>query len=333
MKERFHSIKSFTDAISSVNENNFQDIALSLFQFQAIHNPVYQSFLRHLGVHPTKITAIDQIPFLPIGFFKSGIVKTGDWQPSTIFTSSGTTGTTTSQHAVNDVEFYLHHATQIFERVYGSLKDCHILALLPSYLERQGSSLIAMMEHFIARTASPHSGFYLYNQDEFISKIDLLRNDSRRTLVWGVSFALLDLAEKNQLDLSNTMVMETGGMKGRRKEWVREELHQFLCARFNVKSIHSEYGMTELLSQAYSHGAGLFKSPNSLKIVIKDLNDPFQTLEDNKTGLISIIDLANAHSCAFIQTQDLGRITQNGYFEVLGRMDNSDVRGCNLMVG
>jgi phenylacetate-coenzyme A ligase PaaK-like adenylate-forming protein len=333
MKERFHSIKSFTDAISSVNENNFQDIALSLFQFQAIHNPIYQSFLNYLGVHPTKITAIDQIPFLPIGFFKSGMVKTGNWRPSTIFISSGTAGITTSQHAINDIGFYLQHATQIFERIYGSLKDYHILALLPSYLERQGSSLIAMMEHFIRRTESPHSGFYLYNQDEFISKADFLKNDKRKVMVWGVSFALLDLAEKNQVDLSKAIVMETGGMKGRRKEWVREELHQFLCARFNVKSIHSEYGMTELLSQVYSNGDGLFKSPNSLKIVIKDLNDPFQTLETGKTGLISIIDLANAHSCAFIQTQDLGRITQNGYFEVLGRMDNSDVRGCNLLVG
>jgi phenylacetate-coenzyme A ligase PaaK-like adenylate-forming protein len=333
MKERFHSIKSFTDVISSVNENNFQDIALSLFQFQAIHNPVYQSFLQYLGINPTKIASIDQIPFLPIGFFKTSILKTGNWQPSTIFTSSGSSGTTTSQHSVNDVEFYLHHATQIFERVYGSLKDYHILALLPSYLERQGSSLISMMEHFIRLTESTHSGFYLYNQDEFISKADFLKNDKRKVMVWGVSFALLDLAEKNQVDLSKAIVMETGGMKGRRKEWVREELHQFLCARFNVKSIHSEYGMTELLSQAYSNGDGLFESPNSLKIVIKDLNDPFQTLETGKTGLISIIDLANAHSCAFIQTQDLGRITQNGYFEVLGRMDNSDVRGCNLLVG
>lgn len=333
MKERFHSIKSFTNSLAIINEIDFDDIALSLFQFQATNNPLYQSYIGHLAIDPSKITAIDQIPFLPIRFFKSSLVKTGNWQPLIIFSSSGTTGSITSKHAIADVHFYLNHAQQLFEEVYGNLENYHLLALLPSYLEREGSSLIAMIEYFINQTHSVHSGFYLYNQSELLTKIDSLRKDKKRTILWGVSFALLDLAEKQEIDLSHCIIMETGGMKGRRKEWVREELHQFLCTRFNVPSIHSEYGMTELLSQAYSQGNGLFKTPKSMKILVRDTNDPFLSIEKGRIGAISIIDLANAHSCSFIETQDLGKIVQNGYFEILGRMDNSDIRGCNLLVG
>jgi hypothetical protein len=333
MKERFHSIKSFTDLLPTVNESNFADIALLLFQFQATNNPLYQSYINHLAIDPPKIAAIDEIPFLPISFFKSSLVRTGNWQPQTIFSSSGTTGSTTSKHPIADVGFYLNHAQQLFERVYGNLENYHLLALLPSYLEREGSSLIAMIEHFIKQTHSVHSGFYLYNQSELLTKTASLKSDKKKTILWGVSFALLDLAEQHEIDLSHCIIIETGGMKGRRKEWVREELHCFLCTRFNVPFIHSEYGMTELLSQAYSQGEGLFKTPKSMKIIVRDTNDPFLPIENGKIGAISIIDLANAHSCAFIETQDLGKIGQSGYFEILGRMDNSDIRGCNLLVG
>lgn len=324
--------KSF-EALALVNESNFENIALRLFQQQATENLVYASYLRHLGVLPTKITSIEQIPFLPIGFFKTHAVQTGHWQPETIFTSSGTTGMATSKHLVKSVDSYLRHAQTLFEQFYGPLNQYNLLALLPSYLERSGSSLIAMIDWFIQQTGSPHSGFYLYNQADLLAKVAALRLDSRKTLIWGVSFALLDFAEKHEVDWNHCIVMETGGMKGRRKEWVREELHRFLCVKFNVPAIHSEYGMTELLSQAYSSGEGVFQCPATLKIQIRDLNDPFSPVADGKTGLISLIDLANTHSCAFIQTQDLGRVVQNGYFEVLGRMDNSDVRGCNLLVG
>lgn len=324
--------KSF-EALALVNESNFENIALRLFQQQATENLVYAIYLRHLGILPTKIASIEQIPFLPIGFFRTHAVQTGHWQPETIFTSSGTTGMATSKHLVRNVGAYLHHAQTLFEQFYGPLNQYNLLALLPSYLERSGSSLIAMIDWFIQQTGSAHSGFYLYNQTDLLAKVAALRYDSRKTLIWGVSFALLDLAEKHEVDWNHCIVMETGGMKGRRKEWVREELHRFLCEKFNVPAIHSEYGMTELLSQAYSAGEGVFQCPATLKIQIRDLNDPFSPVADGKTGLISLIDLANTHSCAFIQTQDLGRVVQNGYFEVLGRMDNSDVRGCNLLVG
>ncbi|MFM7858565.1 MAG: acyl transferase [Flammeovirgaceae bacterium] len=316
----------------SFNDSNFEDIALRLFKVQATENTVYTSYLHHLGIDAAKITSIDQIPFLPIGFFKTHSIQTGHWRPETVFTSSGTTGATVSRHLVQNMDFYLRHSQLLFEQFFGSLSQFHLLALLPSYLEREGSSLITMIDWFIKRTQSPHAGFYLYNQTDLIKKLNGLKSDRKKTLVWGVSFALLDLAEKNELDLSHCLLMETGGMKGRRQEWVREELHRFLCTRFNVSTIHSEYGMTELLSQAYSKGKGVFQCPSTLKIQIRDLNDPFTVLANGKTGLISVIDLANTHSCAFIQTQDLGRVTQNGSFEVLGRMDNSDVRGCNLLV-
>jgi len=213
------------------------------------------------------------------------------------------------------------------------LEGYHFLALLPSYLERKGSSLIAMIDHFIKNDETLQSGFYLNNIDDLIRKIQELKNSKKKTLLWGVSFALLDLAEKLEVDLSHCIVMETGGMKGRRKEWVREELHHYLCKRFNVSSIHSEYGMTELLSQAYSNGDGYYSSPPWMKVIVRDVNDPFGRVNDGKTGAINVIDIANVHSCAFIETEDLGRLVNGPKFEILGRMDNSDIRGCNLLVG
>lgn len=232
-----------------------------------------------------------------------------------------------------NLPFYLSAAESTFSRFFGPLSDFHLLALLPSYLEREDSSLIAMISHFIDQTQSEHSGFYLSDQGNLARKLEKLRTTGRKVILWGVSFALLDLAERFEIDLSHCTIIETGGMKGRRKEWIREELHRYLCGRINVTKICSEYGMTELMSQAYSDGDGLYQSPNWMKILIREVNDPYSNLSEGKVGALNIIDLANAHSCAFIETQDLGKISQNGYFEVLGRMDNTDLRGCNLLVG
>ncbi len=252
--------------------------------------------------------------------------------PDVIFTSSGTTGAITSRHVVPSLSFYLENCKRNFEFFFGSLSDYHILALLPSYLEREGSSLIAMVNFFIQKSESAHGGFYLNNYETLLEKIDQLRRDNRKVLLLGVSFALLELAEKFEVDLSHCMIMETGGMKGRRREMTREELHDFLQRRFNVKTIFSEYGMTELMSQAYSLGKGVYRTPPWMKVVIRDINDPFARELPGKTGGLNIIDLANLHSCAFIETQDLSKMAQDGSFEVLGRFDNSDIRGCNLLV-
>lgn len=279
------------------------------------------------------VRSIDKIPFLPIRFFKSHEVISGSWKPETTFTSSATSGTLVSRHHVWHLDFYLKTATAIFQHYYGPLADYHFLALLPTYLERSGSSLIAMIDHFIKKDTSCHSGFYINDNKALFSKVKELKNSNKKIVLWGVSFALLDLAEKFEADLSSCLVMETGGMKGRRKEWVREELHSFLCQRFNVKDIHSEYGMTELFSQAYSKGQGYFDCPVWMKVLIRDLNDPFQYSTQGRIGGVNVVDLANAHSCSFIETEDLGRIVQGLSFEILGRIDNSDIRGCNLMVG
>jgi len=323
--------KSFEDSLYSVNEYNFEDIALKLFRFQAQNNEIYREYLRYLNCEQNAIRSLEEIPFLPISFFKTQSVKTGVWIAETEFTSSGTSLTSTSKHLVKDLDFYLRLSEQIFERFYGASEKYHILALLPSYLERTGSSLIAMIQHLIAKSNSVHSGFYLNNYDELVQKIEFLKEGEKKIIIWGVSFALLDLAEAFQLDLSQCIVMETGGMKGRRKEWTRQDLHGYLTHRFNVKAIHSEYGMTELFSQAYSSGGGYYKTQPWMKVMIRDINDPFSVVK-GKVGAIKVIDLANFYSCAFIETQDLGRIDQNGMFEVLGRIDNSDSRGCNLLV-
>ena len=324
------TFKSFEEVLYKANEQNFADIALQLYRFQAENNKVYHSFITHLG--RSAVQSVDDIPFLPISFFKTQEIKTGAWEAETVFTSSGTTGITTSRHPVKDMMFYLRHTEYIFRHFFGPLEDYHFLALLPSYLERDGSSLVAMADYFIRGSHSDHSGFYLNNQDELVRTLHDLKNSNKKVLLLAVSFALLNLAEEFPMDLSHCMIMETGGMKGKRRELPREELHHQLCSRFNVSSILSEYGMTELFSQAYSKGGGHFQPPPSMKILIRDINDPFTRLQVGRTGVINVIDLANIHSCAFIETQDLGKINQDGSFEVLGRMDNSDVRGCNLLV-
>ena len=323
------TFESFDRELYPSNDTAFEEIALRLFRFQAEHNTVYRQYLAYIAVDARDVTRLEQIPFLPISLFKTHEIKTGDWQPEVVYTSSGTTGATTSQHLVKSKEFYLAHSRRIFESVYGPLADFHVLCLLPSYLERTGSSLVAMASHFIEVSQSVHSGFFLRDLDRLVAVLESIK-DNRRILLLGVSFALLDLAEQYELDLSRCIIMETGGMKGRRKEITRAELHEILKKNFNVPVIHSEYGMTELLSQAYSKGEGLYACPPAMRVILRELNDPFSTSHPD-SGVINVIDLANAHSCAFIETQDLGKSGQGGHFEVLGRMDASDARGCNLL--
>lgn len=315
-----------------LNDQSFERLALDIFQFQATFNPVYSKYLEYLHIIPSQIKTLDNIPYLPIQFFKNYSIKTGEWPPSMIFSSSGTTGSTTSKHFVKDLVVYQQTTLQGFEPFYGSPSDFCILALLPSYLERQGSSLIFMAEQFIRLSSHPQSGFFLNDLDKLTSTLHDLVNQSVPTLLLGVSFALLDLAESHPMDLKEVIIMETGGMKGRRKELTRTELHQQLTAAFNVPVIHSEYGMTELFSQAYSKGNGLFFPAPSMRVSTREITDPLSSQSFGKTGALNIIDLANYNTISFIATDDLGRTYENGAFEVMGRLDHSDIRGCNLMV-
>ncbi len=324
------TFERFSRDLYPVNDDSFEEIALNLFHLQAAENKVYQRYITYLGVEAQKINSIRDIPFLPISLFKSHDIITGTWAPELIFASSGTTGQEVSHHPIPSLPFYLRHSQRIFETFFGSLDQYHVLCLLPSYLERTGSSLVAMASHFINESKSSSSGFHLKDLDHLASLLESLKGE-RKVLLLGVSFALLDLAEQFEVDLSHCMVMETGGMKGRRLEITRQELHEILCKNLNIEVVHSEYGMTELLSQAYSNGNGLFRCPPSLGVTLREVDDP-RCQANRSTGAINVIDLANFHSCAFIETQDLGRMHQDGHFEVLGRMDNSDIRGCNLMV-
>lgn len=319
---RIFSIKS---------EEDFKVVALEVFNFQFQNNPVYRKFCQLLKVSPEGISDILQIPFLPIEFFKSKKVITANTPEETIFSSSGTTGSIPSKHYVSDLSLYEESFTKGFHNYYGNSKDYAILALLPSYLERQGSSLIYMANHFIENNPYPESGFYLNNLEELKNAIDSLEKRGQKTILLGVSFGLLDLVEKYRFQLKNTIVMETGGMKGRRREMIREELHQILKTGFGVNNIHSEYGMTELLSQAYSAGNGSFSCPPWMKMLIRDPEDAMTYLSPGKTGGINVIDLANLYSCSFIATQDLGKVDKEAKIQILGRFDNSDIRGCNLM--
>lgn len=314
------------------NELEFEQVALKIFRYQAENNEVYREYLQYLKKDVNQISKLTDIPFLPIEFFKSRKVVSCSDPAKEIFTSSGTTGKLTSRHFVPNISIYEESFKKGFEDFYGPITDYCVLALLPSYLEREGSSLIYMMEHLIKDSKHAKSGFYLHNHEELIECIADLKKSNQKILLLGVSFALLDLAEKYTLDLSEVIIMETGGMKGRRKEITREELHAFLCSRLGVNEIHSEYGMTELLSQAYSKGQSLFQTPNWMKIMIRDAYDPFSYEKTGRTGGVNVIDLANVHSCSFIETQDLGKIHENGKFEILGRFDHSDIRGCNLLV-
>lgn len=327
------SFKSFYQRLFQVNDANFNEATLALFRLQAENNIIYKTYIENLGINLKWVDSIDKIPFMPISFFKKHMVKTGMWNEELIYSSSGTTGNATSRHYIKDNSFYLRNTITIFNRFYGALDHYHMLFLLPNYLERSGSSLVAMANEFIERSGSNFSGFYLNNLDELIDTIEELRkiDNNRRILLCGVSFALLDLAEKFGPNLHDVIVMETGGMKGRRKEIIRSEFHELMCSAFNIREVHSEYGMTELSSQAYSKGQGKFETPPWMKILLRDVNDPFN-IGSGRSGGVNIIDLANVSSCAFIETQDLGAIDDNYELEILGRFDNSDIRGCNLMV-
>ncbi|GAA4275392.1 LuxE/PaaK family acyltransferase [Aquimarina mytili] len=322
-----------TDTIFSIqNHLDFERIALRIFNHQYIHNTFYQRFCNLLGITKASVKSSNDIPYLPIEFFKQEKIVSTPYSIEKIFTSSGTTGSTISKHYVKDLDVYEKSFRKGFEYFYGDIKEYVVLALLPSYLEREGSSLVYMAEKLIKDSSHPESGFYLYDIEKLIKtlKKDSLKN--KKILLIGVSFALLDLVGHHNVQLHDqTIIMETGGMKGRRKEMVRGELHQRLKKGFNIDKIHSEYGMTELLSQAYSKGNGLFYCPPWMKISIRNPEDPLTNLGHHKTGGVNIIDLANINSCSFIASQDLGKVYEDGSFEILGRFDHSDIRGCNLM--
>ena len=311
---------------------DFKQVAFSVFRHQFENNKVYRSFCDLLYIHPSDIHTLEDIPFLPIEFFKSKKIISSLEEVQEVFTSSGTTGSVTSKHYVTDIEFYKESYLKGFAHFYGNIEDYAVLALLPNYLERKGSSLVYMVADLIQRSKNKKSGFYLNNIEELARKLIKIDQKGQKTLLIGVSFALMDLIEKCQFELKNTIIMETGGMKGRRKELVRNELHALLQHGFGVKNIHSEYGMTELLSQGYSNGNGVFETPPWMKVITRDPEDALSIQKNGKTGGINIIDLANYNSCAFIATQDLGKVHQNGTFEIIGRFDNSDIRGCNLLV-
>ncbi len=323
-----------TDKIFAIsNEQDFNLLALSVFQYQYLNNSVYKAFVDSLKINPDTVKTVEQIPFLPIGFFKTHqVISTPVTANTVVFTSSSTTSQTPSKHYVTDVSLYEISFLKGFEHFYGTPQSYAILALLPGYLEREGSSLIYMFNKLIGLSNHPSSGFFLNNYDALINTLSQLKAGNTKTLLIGVTYALLDLCEMN-VDLgANTIVMETGGMKGKRKEMIKEELHAHLKQKLNLTGVHSEYGMTELLSQAYSKGDGVFECPTWMKVLIRDTEDPLSLVGENKTGGINVIDLANLNSCSFIATQDLGRINGTS-FEVMGRFDNSDIRGCNLMLG
>ncbi len=326
------NIVQFKKELFSVTRETFADKALELFRYQAEACAVYRDFLQYLDISVGSITKMEDIPFLPIELFKSRKILSGDIDTNFYFESSGTTSSINSRHYVYDENIYKESIIHSFNHFFGDVKNYCLLALLPTYLERPNASLVYMCRELMLQSGNDKNGFYL-DDLEGLQKI-ILQNESNQipTILIGVSFALIELAEKFPMHLSNTIIMETGGMKGRREEITRAELHQILTTAFNTKNIYSEYGMTELLSQAYSKGNSVFFTPSWMKIIIRDTEDPFTILPQEKTGCINIIDLANIYSCAFIATQDLGKIHADGSFEVLGRFDNSDVRGCNLMV-
>ncbi len=320
-------------AIFSIKTNlDFEQQCLEVFQYQFKYNKVYRSFCDLLYVHPSSVKSIREIPFLPIQFFKSKKVITGSEPEEIIFLSSGTTGTVQSKHYVSDLALYEQSFSKGFLLAFGKPEDYTILALLPSYQEREGSSLIYMVDDLIKSSKNPKSGYFLNDLDALAKALILLDKQGKKVLLIGVSYALLDLIAKQQFQLKNTIILETGGMKGKRREMVKPELHEILKKGFGVAQIHSEYGMTELLSQAYSKGEGLFQTPPWMKVLIRDTEDPLTLLENGRTGGINVIDLANVNSCSFIATQDLGKTYEDGSFEMLGRFDNSDIRGCNLLV-
>ncbi len=336
MRNSFFPV-NLTETIFNCSNKNFDEIALQVFNFQYLNNPTYKTYCDILRIAPKAVTAIEKIPFLPIQFFKSKEIKSTEFTPEIIFESSGTTGSVNSKHFVKDLALYEKSFTHTFRLFYGDEKENSIIGLLPSYLERKGSSLVYMVDCLIKNTLQGNSGFYLYDHEKL--KNALLQNEAalQPSLLIGVTYALLDFAEKYQLSLKNTIVMETGGMKGRREELTRKQIHEILINKLGVAQVHSEYGMTELLSQAYSKSNGIFNCPPWMRILIRKEDDPFDITAAEKmttqfcTGPVNIIDLANFYSCSFIATDDAGKLFENNSFEITGRLENSDIRGCSLM--
>lgn len=313
-------------------ESDFNNHALSVFAFQSKNVAVYREYISALKIDIESISHYSQIPFLPVSFFKSREIIAEGCKSEIKFTSSGTTGMITAVHSVANLRLYEESFLRGFNLFYGDVNEYCIIALLPAYLEREGSSLVYMADQLINKSNHPQSGFYLNQYDELAVLLNELCQRKQKTILLGVTFALLDLCEQFNVHFPELIVMETGGMKGRRKEMIREELHAVLCDGFAVEKIHSEYGMTELLSQAYSKGDGIFITPPWMKVLLREMNDPFSLVGSNATGAVNVIDLANYYSCSFIATQDLGKKYDNGSFEILGRFDHSDLRGCNLLV-
>ena len=312
--------------LANLTEANFESAAKAVYSYQSIHNPVLSQYLDLVGQRSKNSF------FLPISLFKSHLVRSGDWIAETEFTSSGTSGQIPSRHLVRDLNFYLENAEKGFTQFYGDPAEWAILALLPSYLEREGSSLVAMVDSFIKKSSYPESGFFLNDFDRLKNALNTCKSRGCKTLLLGVSFALLDFSEQCPMDLSGVTIMETGGMKGRRQEITRAELHEKLKSAFGVHDIHSEYGMTELFSQAYASGGARFRPAKTMRVTATELNDPFCPVPFGRTGVLNVTDLANLDTCSFIQTEDLGRVFPDGSFEVLGRADAAEMRGCNLMV-
>jgi len=322
------------DKIFSVTESGFSQLALDIFHFQYEANSVYNSYVNALGKTPSDVDEIEKIPFLPISFFKTDEIKTGKFNAEVIFKSSGTTQTINSQHHVKDASIYTKSFTTAFKKIYGEPQEWSVLGLLPSYLEKGNSSLVYMVDDLIKQSRHPQSGFYLYDLDKLKETLLSLEKSNQKSLLIGVTYALLDFAEKFPVTLKNAIIMETGGMKGRREELTRMEVHDQLKKAFGKTEIHSEYGMTELLSQAYAKKEGRFECPPWMKVLIRDDEDPL-TVQHSASGVVSgainIIDLANVYSCSFISTDDVGKLYPDKSFEVLGRMDGSDLRGCSLL--
>lgn len=326
--------KDVETRIFAANDENFNALSLEIFRFQYQNNSVYQAYCDAIRVKPADINSIRKIPFLPISFFKTHKVTSTQFVPEVIFESSGTTQTINSKHLVKQLDLYQSSFNKTFELFYGSPKEWCILALLPSYLERKNSSLVLMAEKLIKASKHPESGFYLNEFDQLKSVLKKLEHAKQKTLLIGVTFALIDFAAMFPITLNHTVIMETGGMKGRREEMTRQEVHAVLSEAFQTNTIHSEYGMTELLSQAYSKGNGIFNCPSWMKVLLREEDDPFEitaATEKTVTGAINVIDLANIYSCSFIATEDAGRLYNDGNFEVLGRLDKTDIRGCSLM--
>ena len=319
------------DKIFSTDKAHFEELAVDLFHFQYKHNPVYNQYVNSLPIVGRAVNSLAGIPFLPIQCFKTHTIKTTSFEPQLVFESSGTTQTINSRHYVKDASLYKRSFLTAFEQFYGPVADWCIIGLLPAYLERRHSSLVVMVDELIRQSGHAASGFYLYEHERLHGVLKQLEAGRQKTILIGVTFALLDFAEKFPLPLKHTIIMETGGMKGRREEITRQEVHDILKAAFGLPAIHAEYGMTELLSQAYSAGEGILHCPPWMKVMVREEDDPF-AVRDTGSGVLNVIDLANIYSCSFIATEDVGRVYEQGSFEVQGRMDNSDIRGCSLMV-